>query len=125
MKRLNMNEAKISWKPPTSRQNETLTYIVIYNFDGSDKYHTYRTKKTSFKIKLTPNMSTVAAAVGYSDPSCGYSPQYYPKPFAKLDVAQISGMFQNIPSHVIWNALYICLWAYCLQIPRVGTRYAV
>ena len=101
MIRLNEKEAKLSWKPPIALQNEKLTYIVIYNFDGSDKYHIYKTKKTSFKIKLTPNMSTISAAVGYSDPSSGYSSQYYPKPFAKLDVAPYSGMFHNIPSHVL------------------------
>ena len=101
MIRLNEKEAKISWKPPIALQNEKLTYIVIYNVDDSNRYHTYRTKKTFFKIKLTPNMSSIAAAVGYNDSFSGYSSQYYPKPFAKLDVAPYSGMFHNIPSHVL------------------------
>ena len=93
LERLNENQAKISWKPPTLLQNAKLTYQVVYITERRGNWIRLKTKKTFLKINLTDDMTIIIAGVAYYDPDHKGLSSFYPQPFAQLEVSQKSGIF--------------------------------
>ena len=99
--RLNAREVKISWKAPALYRDTKLLYYVAVKTSMVDDWDMFTTRNTYVIVKLTPKSATVQASIAYIDPFTGQVDQHrHNTPFL-LEITEESGMFQNIPHHIM------------------------